>query len=118
MDAPIPENKLELKPNPKPRRQFLPGVKANVLGKIGDLFIIEIPITIFGNTTQTFHLVGATIQDGYLEVQKLGGRWKSFYMTKQRIENKNFFEFRYASPLTAITLSNLLAAAQAMELSM
>jgi hypothetical protein len=117
MDIPAPSERLVIKPKPKPefRRLHRPGVKAHVLGRIGDLFVIEIPITSFENPTQTFKLVGATIHDGCLAIEDLGGRWRSYYMAKGRVENENWFEFRYASPLTAINLNNLLAAAKAIE---
>ena len=84
MNIPLPQVRFEIKPNTKPRRQFLPGVKAHVLGRIGDLFVIEIPITSFENPTQTFKLVGATIHDGCLAIEDLGGRWRSYYMAKGR----------------------------------
>jgi hypothetical protein len=35
-------------------------------------------------------------------------------MSRQRVENPFWMEFKFASPLTAVTLNNLLAAARGM----
>jgi hypothetical protein len=102
---------------PKPRRRkFRPGIKAYLLGKVGDLLLVEYvrPSTSY-REAETFVIVGIIMRDGFLEVQRLGGRWKKCSMLKQKIENQNWFEFKHASPLTAITFNNLLAAAQVME---
>jgi hypothetical protein len=40
-------------------------------------------------------LVGATIHDGCLAIEDLGGRWRSYYMAKGRVENENWFYHQF-----------------------